>query len=132
MPNEVRPVITRTDGLPRDRFEDPSRGNVGWFTLISGDLTPTDTFSAGIAEFQPRDGILNLHRHDQAEIYYIIDGAGIMTIDGVEQEVMAGATVFIPGNAEHGIRNTGDAWLRLFYIFATDRFGDVVYRFPEA
>ena len=37
--------------------------------------------------------------------------------------------IFIPGDAEHAIRNTGDGVLRVFYAFATDRFSDVVYRF---
>ena len=32
-------------------------------------------------------------------------------------------------HAEHGVVNEGDAVLRLFYVFATDRFSDVVYRF---
>ena len=73
-----------------------------------------------------------LHRHEPAEIYFIIEGKGILTIDGVETEVAAGTTVFIPGNAEHGVRNELDALLRLFYVFPTDAFADVVYRFPEA
>lgn len=43
----------------------------------------------------------------------------------------AGSTVFIPGNAEHGIVNTGSRDLRWFYVFPTGAFGDVVYRFSE-
>jgi oxalate decarboxylase/phosphoglucose isomerase-like protein (cupin superfamily) len=45
--------------------------------------------------------------------------------------VNAGSTVFIPGNAEHGIVNTGSGDLRWFYVFPTSAFGDVVYRFSE-
>jgi oxalate decarboxylase/phosphoglucose isomerase-like protein (cupin superfamily) len=40
--------------------------------------------------------------------------------------------VFIPGDAEHCIWNTGQeedlTWL---YVFATDKFQDVVYRFSD-
>ena len=132
MPEAAEATITHSSQRSRDRFDDPSRGNVTWFTLISGDITPSNSLSAGIAEFEPRTGMLMLHRHEPAEIYFIIEGKGILTIDGVETEVAAGTTVFIPGNAEHGVRNESDALLRLFYVFPTDAFADVVYRFPEA
>ena len=40
--------------------------------------------------------------------------------------------VFIPGDSEHGIRNEDETedlvWL---YVFAADKFEDVVYRFGE-
>ena len=41
----------------------------------------------------------------------------------------AGSAVFIPGDAEHGIRNTVEGTLRFVYAFATDAIDDVVYRF---
>ena len=62
---------------------------------------------------------------------FIVEGTGILTLDGVEQVVTAGSAVFIPGNAEHGLRNESGSGLKLFYVFPTDRFADVVYRFPE-
>ena len=43
----------------------------------------------------------------------------------------AGTAVAIPGDVEHGIRNTGPIPLRFFYAFAVDSFDDVVYRFSE-
>ena len=52
-------------------------------------------------------------------------------LDGKESAVTAGTAVFIPGNAEHGLRNESDADLKLLYVFPTGRFGDVVYQFPE-
>lgn len=52
-----------------------------------------------------------------------------MTIEGNECKVEKGSTVFVPGNAEHGVRNEGPEELRWFYVFAADSFGDVVYRF---
>lgn len=53
----------------------------------------------------------------------------MMQIDGKETEVEEGAAVFIPGDAEHSIRNIGEGPLKFFYVFATDAFEDVVYRF---
>lgn len=37
-------------------------------------------------------------------------------------------TVFIPGDAEHGVFNDGDEELRWLYVFP-GAFEDVVYRF---
>lgn len=127
---EPKPFITSSEGRTREGWDDPAaRGSVAWVTLLSGDVTPTDTFCSGVAEFAPRGGDLKPHRHSHAEIYHIIDGQGTVTIDGIPHQVKAGDTVFIPGDAEHGVVNEGDATLRFFYVFAADRFSDVVYRF---
>ena len=129
---EQAATITSVEDRPREGWDDPvARGNVSWFTLLSGEITPTKSMSAGVAEFLPRGGCLNLHRHEQPEIYFILEGVGILTVEGRETIVTTGATVFIPGNAEHGIRNESEAVLRLFYVFPTDRFAEIVYRFPE-
>ncbi|RFC67530.1 MULTISPECIES: cupin domain-containing protein [Mesorhizobium] len=127
-----KPLVTSARERERDGWDNPERGTVSWYTLVSGDITPTSALSCGIAEFEPRKGILKPHRHDPAELYHILEGQGILTLEGQERTVTAGDTVFIPGNAEHGIRNEGDAVLRLFYVFPQDRFSDVVYRFPDA
>ena len=86
---------------------------------------------AGIAVCPPRTGRLCPHRREQAEIYYIISGKGVMTIDSMEHHVEGGSTVFVPGNAEHGIVNEGEEELRWFYVFPTAAFGDIVYRFSD-
>ena len=54
-----------------------------------------------------------------------------MTIDGEEHRVQTGSVVFIPGNAEHGMRCEGEEEVRWLYVFAADGFGGVVYRFDE-
>ena len=123
------PVFAKPEDRRRDGWDDPARGRVSWVTLFSSDITPTDAMSAGIADYAPAGGCLRAHRHAEPEIYYIIEGTGIMTIDGVETVVSAGTSIFIPGDAEHGIRNEADTPLRLFYVFPTGSFADVVYRF---
>ena len=128
--DEGKGTVVRAEDRERETFDDPARGDCSWMTLFSGDMTPTNAMSAGIAELVRSGGQLNLHRHLQPEIYFILEGTGILTIDGLERTVTAGAAVFIPGNAEHGIRNETDALLRLFYVFPTDRFSEVEYRFP--
>jgi uncharacterized cupin superfamily protein len=124
-------VITNTAERPRETWDDPVRGKVSWYTLFSSDITPTDSMCAGIAEVEPGGGSRKPHRHEQPEIYLILEGTGILMLDGKESAVTAGTAVFIPGNAEHALRNESDADLKLLYVFPTGRFGDVVYQFPE-
>lgn len=128
-PTVLAPTYTST--TPPESFSDPRYGDITWHTIFSHPQTSTSDLSAGIAVCPPRTGHLCAHRHEQAEIYYILEGNGDMTIDGVVSQVSKGSTVFIPGNAEHGIVNTGSGRLRWFYVFPTSAFGDVVYRFSE-
>ncbi len=113
----------------REDYPEAARGDVSWFTLVSGDRTPSNALSAGLAEFPGGGTGLALHRHTAPEIYHVIAGEGVVTIDGVAHPVRAGATVFIPSDAEHGVRNTGPETLQIFYVFPTDSFTDVVYRY---
>ncbi len=131
MSGQTKAVITRAEDCPREAWDDPVRGSVSWVTLFSSDRTPTDSMTAGIAQIVPGGGSLQLHRHAQAEIYFVIEGTGILTVDGRETTVTGGTAVFIPGDAEHGLRNESGMDLRLFYVFPTGSFGDVVYRFPD-
>ena len=124
-------VVTRAEDRPRESWDDPARGTVSWFTLFSRDITATSHMSAGIAEIAAGEGRQPLHRHDQPEIYLILEGTGILTLDGQDTTVTAGSAVFIPGNAEHGLRNESGSLLKLFYVFPTDRFSDVIYRFSD-
>jgi mannose-6-phosphate isomerase-like protein (cupin superfamily) len=65
----------------------------------------------------------------QAEVYRVLEGTGVVVLDGAEHAVTGGSVVFVPGDTEHGIRNTTDEPLRFVYAFATDSVEDVVYRF---
>jgi quercetin dioxygenase-like cupin family protein len=124
------PVFVNIEDRSREGWSDSIRGHVSWYTLFSGDITPTDTMIAGVAELIP-GGILNLHRHSQAEIYFVIEGQGTVTVDGKESIVGPGSAVFIPSDAEHGIKNDFSERLRFFYTFSADCFSDIEYKFQS-
>lgn len=113
----------------RESWNVAQRGEASWFTFFSGDITDTDAMSAGLMEIEPHGGSLAPHRHTQPEIYYVVEGSGQLTIDGETTRVTAGCAAFIPGDAEHALRNDTPDPLRVFYVFPADRFADVVYRF---
>lgn len=124
----MRSLIRNIEDVTPEAWDDPVRGDVSFRVLFSADRTSTSSLYTGVSELAP-GGRLGLHRHAQAEFYYVVEGSGVVVVDGVEHPVAAGSAVFIPGDAEHGSRNTGDGPFRVVYAFATDSMDDVVYRF---
>ncbi|KAL4933141.1 cupin domain-containing protein [Aspergillus undulatus] len=149
-----QPIILTPSSISshrQDTFPSASHGhNLTWLTLLSSPSTPSTSLSAGIATLRP-NGYLALHRHRQAEIYYVLNGSAVVVIDNEKYRVGRGTVVFMPGDAEHGVFNYRDVkgdnnegegedgngegkgeedfiWL---YIFPEGSFGDVVYRFSE-
>ncbi len=128
---KISPVVIDERDVARDGWDDPERGRLRWRTLFSQGTTPTEAITCGVAELAPGDR-LERHRHAPAEVYYVFEGEGIVFLDGKEIAVRPGSTLFIPGMAEHGVRQTGAATLRLFYVFAVDSFDSVEYLFSAA
>ena len=48
------------------------------------------------------------HSHPTHEFYYVLNGRGIMTIDGEDREIAQGDLVYIPPDKVHSLRPTGD------------------------
>lgn len=129
--NTISPVILHEQDGVLAGWDDETHGRVQWRTLFSAGLTPTEALTAGVAEIDP-GGLLVVHRHAPPEMYFILAGEGIVSIEGQEQRVGANTAVFIPGNALHGIRNGGSTTLRFLYAFAVDSFHEVEYIFATS
>ncbi len=63
------------------------------------------------------------HSHDWPHINYIIEGSGILHLDGVDHEIQKGSFAYIPGGKEHTFINTGSDKLILMCIVPEE--GDV-------
>ena len=126
----VQPQVRNSSQVEPELWNDPVRGDVSFRVLFSADRTPTSALYTGLTELAP-GGWLGRHRHSHAEVYHLVEGSGVVVLEGEEHPVAAGSAVFIPGDAEHGIRNTGAGPLRFVYAFATDSVEDVVYRFSD-
>jgi mannose-6-phosphate isomerase-like protein (cupin superfamily) len=123
------PAVVNEDDVEPESWSDPVRGVVSFRTLFGG-AEQTGDFTAGVTELEV-GGWLEHHRHAPPEIYYIVSGEGTVCLDGHEHEVRGGTSVYIPGNSEHSIRNSGKERLRFFYAFAVDSFDDIEYRFTD-
>jgi mannose-6-phosphate isomerase-like protein (cupin superfamily) len=127
----VRPLALDEADAPESTWDDPVRGRLRFRTLFSQGLTKTAGMTGGVTDLGPGDW-LGLHRHAPPEVYYVFAGAGIVSLEGEEIPVKAGSAVFIPGMANHGVRQTGNEILRLFYAFPVDSFDGVEYLFDGA
>ena len=79
----------------------------------------------GIGDRIPR------HWHDVDEVVLYEGGTARVHLDGVDVEVAAGATVFIPAGAIHGTLNTGDRPVEVRAVFPTTRVRmDAIERNP--
>ena len=69
------------------------------------------------------------HWHDVDEVVLYERGRGIAHLDGVDREVRAGSTAFIPAGVVHGTVNSGDEALEVRAIYpATSIRMDLVER----
>jgi mannose-6-phosphate isomerase-like protein (cupin superfamily) len=60
-----------------------------------------------ISTYQPM-AYVQLHTHKvQEQVYHVLDGEGMMEMDGKRQVVRRHDVIFIPPGVEHGITNTG-------------------------
>ena len=51
-----------------------------------------------------------------SEVYYILEGEGMMYIDNESQNVRSGQSIYIPPNAKQRIKNTGKSDLKFLCI----------------
>jgi len=60
-----------------------------------------------ISTYQPM-GYVELHTHKvQEQVYHILEGEGLMEMDGHRRVVRKHDVIFIPPGVEHGITNSG-------------------------
>jgi quercetin dioxygenase-like cupin family protein len=123
------PFVVSDHNIASSGWNEPDgRGVVSWETLIDADLTPSNGVTCGFAVIEA-GGFLAPHRHQPSEVYHILEGQSVVTIDGTDHHVTKGDTVFIPPMAEHGIRNSSAARMRLLFIFPTSTFAEIEYLF---
>ncbi len=65
----------------------------------------------------PPGASIGIHTHgDNEELYLVLEGKGVMHLDGEEFCVGAGSVVLNRPGGTHGLRNNGDAPLKLFVV----------------
>ena len=67
---------------------------------------------------KPGSGI-GLHEQDEDEIYYVLSGKGVMTLDGRTVEVTPGTAVLTRTGSSHSLKQTGDEDLVILINYET-------------
>ena len=129
----LKPIIINQSELEWETWDDPdiaAKSPIRWKLLITGERGPSSGIVTGIAELPPGESLL-LHHHEPEETYYVIKGKGHMQIDDCEAEIGPGSVVYIPPNATHTVRCTGNEPLVFIFTFARDSFEQIIYNFDE-
>lgn len=127
------PIVSRESDREWETWSEEDvtrRGLVYWKTLISAGVTQSEQLTVGLASISPGEA-LHEHRHLQAEIYFVLEGNGMVRVGSEARPIEAGSAVFVPGNTVHACENTGASDLRFAYVLAADSFDDVEYVFED-
>jgi quercetin dioxygenase-like cupin family protein len=106
--------IITLDQIPGDRFPTGRHTRV-----LIGVHSPiqAEHFVSGIVIIEP-NGSIPIHEHEQEEVYHILKGTGEMTV-GEETEIMKPVSaVYIPPNANHGLKNVGQEELHMLFVYS--------------
>ena len=116
--------ISQLDDVPWDTSD--QNPGLTYKLLIDASNAETDGFSFGILRLAPGASLLP-HHHDPQESYFILEGEGLMRLNGSEQTVGPGSVIYIPRCHRHGITNTGSEPLVFIWTFPTDTWSEVEY-----
>ncbi len=105
----MRVVIRREEYVSGAPMERP--GVRDWKLIYPEQGFDVKTLCLGLVEVEPGHST-PLHRHRCEEVYYIVQGSGVVEVEGERHEISAGDAVYIPVNARHRVINTGRETLR--------------------
>ncbi len=90
--------------------------------LVNPATARTQLFDYRISSYQPK-GYVAPHRHRvQEQIYHVLDGEGLIELDGERRVVGRHDVIHIPPGVEHALYNTG--LQDLVFIVATTPSSD--------
>jgi mannose-6-phosphate isomerase-like protein (cupin superfamily) len=98
-------ILTK-DSAPRYR-----RDSIVSYLLASERTCQAQRLTITLVEMAP-GGVQHVHAHAPEQMYYLLEGSGLMTVNGEQRPVQAGDCIFFSAYDEHGLQNTGGTVLR--------------------
>jgi len=113
-------MIKRGHDNVREISGEGSHGGEGTYFLRT---LLQEEFASSIAYIReivlPPGSSVGIHKHEgDEELYYIVSGQGIMSVDAEQQPVCAGDVVLTKSGSSHGLKNTGEQDLKFFVVCA--------------
>src|SRR5438309_10214627 len=87
------PFLDRTDMIAAEPLP-------GWSAHFFHSEKMTFSHYDIAADAQP----LHQHHHEQEEVWHVVDGEVVISIDGTEQHLTAGSAAVVPPNTPHSVR----------------------------
>ncbi|MEC7887709.1 MAG: cupin domain-containing protein [SAR324 cluster bacterium] len=114
-----------------ERVKKGANPNLSWRHLVDAAQHDSHALSLGCLNI-PVGEHLPLHSHAPQEIYFVLQGQGMLLLKNEDTRLIEhNNAVYIPENALHGVRNTGNVDLKLLWVFPTDSWNDVAYYFNK-
>lgn len=90
-------------------------GGMARMVLTSGFLKSMEFFAYAVL---PSGNELEEHIDPVEEIYFILQGVGLMKVGADEREVGPGDAIWIPAGDSHGLKNTGAETIAIIVVAA--------------
>lgn len=97
------------------------------YLLASPRTSDARHLTTTLVEIEP-GGEQRVHSHAPEQIYFILEGVGLMSVGAETEQVAAGDCILVPSEAPHGLRNNGDVILRYFSAAAPSFTADQLER----
>src|SRR4051812_12168356 len=81
--------------------------------LASPRTSSAEHLTTTLAVIEP-GGQQRIHSHPPEQVYFILEGSGLMIVGDETQRVGPGDCIFIPSGQPHGLKNDGAVVLRYF------------------
>jgi quercetin dioxygenase-like cupin family protein len=75
--------------------------------LVRPESCGSSSIDYRISVYQPRAYVAPHKHRIQEQVYHVLEGEGLMELDGKKQVVRKDDVIFIPPGIEHAIYNTG-------------------------
>ena len=106
MPTTRKGFIRNIAAVPWRQFPDHHGGALSK-PLVMPETAGSQHIDYRISMYQPK-AYVKLHKHKvQEQVYHVIEGEGLMEIDGEKRVVRKHDFIFLPPGVEHSIENTG-------------------------
>ena len=113
--NKVKAVIRPAASV---MWEEPPAHYGGAFSkmLVRPEPCGSKILDYRVSVYQPRAYVAPHKHRIQEQIYHVLDGEGLMEIEGNRTIVRKDDVIFIPPGVEHAIYNTGMVDLRFIVV----------------
>ena len=119
--NKRQAFIRNIAEVPWREFPDHFGGALSK-PLVMPETAGSQHIDYRISMYQPKAHVA-LHKHKvQEQVYHVLEGEGLMEIDGKHHVVRKHDFIFLPPGVEHSISNTGVS--DLIFLVATSPVSD--------